>query len=196
MENYTVKQLHKKARDLGLIRYSHLRKDPLIKFLNKGSATLKGSPPRKKPPSLKGSPPRKKYPSLKGSPPRKKYPSLKGSPPRKKSPSLKGFPHQKKSPSPKESTPTIKNEIISTNKKGVKWFIISMKGCGYCDNAKDILKKNDTKYGTVELNKDNMDKIYDSIDSMTNKYRYFPIIFYNSKFFGGYTELKKQLNNK
>jgi glutaredoxin len=166
MENYTVKQLHQKARDLGLIRYSHLRKDPLIKFLNKGSATLKGSPPRKKSSSLKGYPPRTKSPSLKGSPPRTKSP------------------------------PTIKNEIISTNKKGVKWFIISMKGCGYCDNAKDILKKNDTKYGTVELNKDNMDKIYDSIDSMTNKYRYFPIIFYNSKFFGGYTELKKQLNNK
>jgi glutaredoxin len=66
-----------------------------------------------------------------------------------------------------------------------------LKGCGYCDNAKDMLKKNDTKYGTVELNKANMDEIYNSIDSMTSKYRYFPIIFYNSKFIGGYKELNK-----
>jgi len=85
---------------------------------------------------------------------------------------------------------------MAANGRGVEWFIVSMGGCGYCDSAKALLKKASMAYGTVELTERNMDAIYLSVDSMTGKYRYFPMVFHRGKFLGGYKELKKKLKGK
>ena len=101
--------------------------------------------------------------------------------------------------SPKKAskfTSTIRDKIINSKLQGIDWFIITMDGCGYCDEAKKLLKTHKLKFKTQMLTKKNQDKIYESIDSLTKKYRYFPVIFYKGKFIGGYTELKKILEKK
>ena len=69
-----------------------------------------------------------------------------------------------------------------------------MDGCTYCDDAKKLLQKHKFKFHTQMLTQKTKDTIYESIDNMTKKYRYFPIIFYKGEFLGGYTELKKKLS--
>ena len=110
---------------------------------------------------------------------------------RKRSPS----PTRKRSTSPTRKR-SVKDQIMAANGRGVEWFIVSMGGCGYCDSAKALLKKASMAYGTVELTERNMDAIYLSVDSMTGKYRYFPMVFHRGKFLGGYKELKKKLKGK
>ena len=85
---------------------------------------------------------------------------------------------------------------MDAKERGVEWFIVSRGGCGYCDNAKELLKKAGMAYGTVELTEGNRDSIYLSVDSLTGKYRYFPMVFHRGKFLGGYKELKKTINGK
>ena len=102
---------------------------------------------------------------------------------------------RKRSTSPTRKR-SVKDQIMAANGRGVEWFIVSMGGCGYCDSAKALLKKASMAYGTVELTERNMDAIYLSVDSMTGKYRYFPMVFHRGKFLGGYKELKKKLKGK
>ena len=104
-------------------------------------------------------------------------------------------PTRKRSTSPTRKR-SVKDQIMAANGRGVEWFIVSMGGCGYCDSAKALLKKASMAYGTVELTERNMDAIYLSVDSMTGKYRYFPMVFHRGKFLGGYKELKKKLKGK
>ena len=75
------------------------------------------------------------------------------------------------------------------------WFICTMKGCGYCNEAKKILKSHHQKYRSIALTDKNSEKIWAVTDKLAKeKYRYFPMIFHKGKFFGGYTELKKKFN--
>lgn len=72
-----------------------------------------------------------------------------------------------------------------------KYIIYGKNGCDYCKNSKDLLDKNCIKYIYVEIENDTQkEKLYKLIDDKTNNYRYFPIIFENGKFFGGYKELE------
>ena len=112
----------------------------------------------------------------------------KGSPTRKRSSS----PTRKRSSSPRRKR-SVKDQIMD---RGVEWFIVSMMGCGYCDSAKALLKKAGMAYGTVQLTEGNRDSIYLSVDSLTGKYRYFPMVFHRGKFLGGYNELNKMINGK
>ena len=41
------------------------------------------------------------------------------------------------------------------------------------------------------MNVSNRQKIYKDVDVLTKTYRYFPMIFKDSKFIGGFSELKK-----
>ena len=46
----------------------------------------------------------------------------------------------KKSPKKSSFTTTTKDKIMDAKKDGIDWFIITMDGCGYCDEAKKLLK--------------------------------------------------------
>ena len=182
MEDYTVEQLRQIARNKNLRGYSRLRKTDLIKFIK---SPKKGSPKRVSP--RKGSP-------KKGSP--KRVSPKKGSPKRvsldKKSPKITGRKNHTKAS--KFTSLSTRDKIINAKLQGIDWFIVTMEGCIYCDDAKKLLKKHKLRFNTQMLTQTNKDTIYESIDNMTKKYRYFPIIFYKGEFLGGYTELKKKLS--
>lgn len=81
--------------------------------------------------------------------------------------------------------------------KSINWLIFTKKGCGYCTKAKNLLKEHNIVFTETEIDSENSYTIYAQIDKYTNKYRYFPIIFNNGKFIGGYSELEKlNLNDK
>ena len=82
---------------------------------------------------------------------------------------------------------TLTFEEIKDN----KWFIFTKNGCDYCNASKKILEELNIPFRTVTVNENNKDTVYNTIDSYTNNYRYFPIIFNDGKFVGGYTEFKK-----
>ena len=106
----------------------------------------------------------------------------------------------KKSPkkSPKKSSfiTTTKDKIMDAKKDGIDWFILTINGCGYCDEAKKLLKQHKLPFKTQMITENNKDKIYESIDPLTKKYRYFPVIFYKGKFIGGFKELKQTIEKK
>lgn len=72
------------------------------------------------------------------------------------------------------------------------YTIYTKNGCGYCKKAKDFLKNRGKKYTEIEVTEKNKEKIYEKIDSLTGKYRYFPIIFNGKNFIGGYAELDSE----
>tara|TARA_Y100000389_G_scaffold28502_1_gene24396 strand:+ start:2262 stop:2543 length:282 start_codon:yes stop_codon:yes gene_type:complete len=79
--------------------------------------------------------------------------------------------------------------------KNSEWFIVTRNGCGYCSEAKKLLKHEGKKPRTKLLNDKNKDKIWKVTDKITRQeYRYFPVIFHKGRFLGGYTELKKKFS--
>jgi glutaredoxin len=134
LENYTVKELHKLAKDKHLKGYSKLNKADLVKFIKtKNSSSF---------------------------------------------------------------TTTIKDKIIQAKQNGINWFIITIDGCGYCEKAKKLLKEHKLPFKTQMATDKNKQQIYQSIDTLTKNYRYFPIIFYKGKFLGGFKELQHTLEKK
>ena len=87
----------------------------------------------------------------------------------------------------KKSSFTTTLELINNN----EWFIVTLDGCGYCTKAKQLLQSKNIKYDTQTLTESNSKEIYQSIDSLTKEYRYFPMIFHSGKFIGGYGDLEK-----
>ena len=87
-----------------------------------------------------------------------------------------------------------KNELTIKSKiKSKPWFIMTMKGCGYCTEAKKLLMKNHQKYGSLTVTDKNKDNIWVVTDKIAKKrYRYFPMVFKQGKFFGGFSELSKE----
>ncbi len=77
--------------------------------------------------------------------------------------------------------------------KRCKYTVYTKVGCGYCRKAKALLRKYGFKYNEIKLTDKNKDEIYAKIDKKTKDYRYFPIIFCNNRFIGGYTELEKKM---
>ena len=130
---------------------------------------------------------------LKRKSPKRKSPKRKS--PKRKSPKRKS-PKRK---SPKRKSP--KNQILKKTKfqkniiddiNSVDWYIFTLNTCGYCNKAKKLLEDNDKAFKSKEITDQNNEEIYKSIDILTDKYRYFPIIFHKGKFIGGYTELKNK----
>ena len=72
------------------------------------------------------------------------------------------------------------------------WTIFSKEGCGYCKKAKKLLTKQQLPFKTVEVTDAVKEAVYSTVDSLTNAYRYFPMVFEDGKFVGGYTELEKR----
>ena len=76
----------------------------------------------------------------------------------------------------------IENAIIKS-----EWFIITKNGCAYCAKAKSILTQNNKKFSELETTDSNI--IYNVTDRYTSGYHFFPMIFNNGKFIGGFQEL-------
>ena len=78
----------------------------------------------------------------------------------------------------------IKNAINS------EWFLVTKNSCGYCAKAKSLLKEFNIKFTELEASNITLGLIYHVTDQLTNDYKYFPMIFHNSKFIGGFNELQ------
>ena len=101
-----------------------------------------------------------------------------------------------RSPKRRSKTAVKKSSFSSTLElvKKNKWFIVTLDGCGYCESAKKLLENKGKKFKTKTLDDSNMKEIYKSVDSLTGEYRYFPMVFYDGKFIGGYSELTNVLS--
>ena len=86
-------------------------------------------------------------------------------------------------------SPTNKSSLPFKNNE---WFLYTKEGCPSCYNAKKLLKNKGIKFSYKQVNDNNKEKIYEKIDDFTNNYRYFPIVFHNGKFIGGYDKLSKK----
>ena len=73
------------------------------------------------------------------------------------------------------------------------WTIYTIDGCDYCVLVKNILKQSHKKSKIIKVTDSNEKRIYSKLDGKTNKYRYFPMIFYNNRFIGGYQEFMKNI---
>ena len=76
----------------------------------------------------------------------------------------------------------IENSIIKS-----EWFIITKNSCTFCAKAKSILVQNNKKFSELETTDSNI--IYNVTDRYTSGYHFFPMIFNNGKFIGGFQEL-------
>ena len=72
----------------------------------------------------------------------------------------------------------------------VSYTIYSLEGCSACVKTKELFKSKSIRYKEIPVNDKNLNSVYAEIDSKTNGYRYFPIIFKDGKFIGGYADLK------
>jgi len=90
--------------------------------------------------------------------------------------------HRSKSP----KTPNVFSPFGTVD----KWEIFSLKGCGACEQAKELLKKKNITF-SVKDSKDDKDYIESKMGNM--KYPYWPKIFKNDVFFGGLPELINNL---
>ena len=115
---------------------------------------------------------------------------------RRKSSKRKSRRKSRQRKSPKKRSRRRKSPMRDTLKKKIKsadWFIVTMKGCGYCGDAKKILRSRGQKYKTIVLTDKNEKEIWAVTDKIAKKkYRYFPMIFRKGKFVGGYGELKEK----
>lgn len=72
-----------------------------------------------------------------------------------------------------------------------EFVLYTIQGCGYCSDVRDILEKANRAYTEIKVTSKNQESVYKATDPLTKRYRYFPMIFRNGKFVGGYAELKK-----
>ena len=81
-----------------------------------------------------------------------------------------------------------------------KFTIYTKTGCKYCDLVKDLLINEDVNIincDTYLSPKELKELFLKYIYSITNiEYRTFPMVFYDGKFIGGFTETKEWINKK
>ena len=71
--------------------------------------------------------------------------------------------------------------------------LYTLHDCVYCLLAKKLLESKNIKY--IEINLNNNLKLFDEIKEKY-KYNTVPLIFINTKFIGGYTQLKNILDDQ
>jgi glutaredoxin len=111
---------------------------------------------------------------------------------RSKKSSIKRSKSKSKKRSKKSSIKRSKNKSKKSKSKP-KYIIYSIEGCSYCKEAKELLKSKKIPFKEIKVTDSNIEKIYKNIDKKTKKYRYFPIIFKNNIFIGGFSDLDKNL---
>lgn len=79
------------------------------------------------------------------------------------------------------------------------YTMYSISGCNYCKKSKDLIQTKCKECKTHNCDKyvatlRDSDEFYAFMNKYTNKnYKYFPMIFYDHKFIGGYQELQTQI---
>jgi len=71
-----------------------------------------------------------------------------------------------------------------------KVLIYTIKNCPYCEAAKELLKQKNIQFEQIDLTSDE-DKRLELVKKTGHKTM--PQIFFDEKFIGGYTDLKKHL---
>jgi glutaredoxin len=88
-------------------------------------------------------------------------------------------------------------EKINNNKN--TFLIFGLSTCKYCKNALEFAEKNSLQFKYYEMDKyyeifipilEKITELYPSFD-IDSTHQTFPVIFYNKKFIGGCSELKK-----
>lgn len=86
-----------------------------------------------------------------------------------------------------------------TKVPGDTYVIFFVDGCPYCDNARKLLRKSGVSYKGYDISQidGGMKKLLEVLNKNRNllnfdpKHQTKPIIFYNGKFVGGFSELSK-----
>ena len=79
---------------------------------------------------------------------------------------------------------------IQDNIKEGKVKIYTRDNCAYCTNAKNLLVDKGYLYQEIKVENENTESVKESLKDKTNSYDYYPIIFVDNVFLGGYKELK------
>jgi thioredoxin reductase (NADPH) len=76
-----------------------------------------------------------------------------------------------------------------------EYFVYTLDGCPWCEKAKELLKDKKKKF--VAKNGVNNTEVVEKMKKIGREdYKYWPKIFLNDEFIGGYTDLEKRLNNE
>ena len=93
-----------------------------------------------------------------------------------------------------QAKPKLDDEYIKNAIQWNEWFIVTKKGCGYCNDAKRLLTKHNFVFEEFEVNNTNVNDLYKIISKYTGGvYQSFPMIFFIGHFIGGHTDLVKIL---
>lgn len=88
------------------------------------------------------------------------------------------------------------DDFIYPNEKG--FTIYSKSGCINCNKAKELLKKNNLDYKVIDCDEyllEVKEEFLYMINNLINReYKTFPMIFYDNKFIGGFSELQHLIN--
>jgi glutaredoxin len=93
----------------------------------------------------------------------------------------------------KDKPVSIYSGFKKIKNKPDKWVIFTLKdiNCSACSNTKKLLKKHNIKFTEKLISNKKINYVQNKLDKYTKKYRYFPMIFKNNKFIGGYDKLEK-----
>lgn len=89
-----------------------------------------------------------------------------------------------------------KRNIKDGGRETNNFLLVSLKGCPYCESAKELIKKNpNSKMINLDLNMDDdkQKKFWNKfvLTQFQKKHNTFPKIFREGEFLGGYSELKE-----
>jgi glutaredoxin len=80
---------------------------------------------------------------------------------------------------------------VLQNVKEDEWIIFTLNSCSSCTKAKELFNLHKIKYNQIEVKESERKNVLSDLKDNTGDYKYFPIIFKNKQFIGGYDDLKK-----
>ena len=106
-------------------------------------------------------------------------------------------PRRSRSPSRKDGKARSRSRSRSKSpERDSEIVIYTIANCGYCHDIKEYLNKNRLEYKETRVTNSNKEAVYKKTDPLTKSYRYFPMVFIDGRFKGGYTEFKKMYGMK
>jgi glutaredoxin len=171
LENYTVKELNVIAKKLGLTKYSKLRKKDLISLIATQPQPLATQPLATQPVAPQ---------AIDKCIDKKCLEKYICNPPTGRCVLKEG---------------KIGKGLVQSFKED-EWFIFTINNCGSCKKAKELFNLLKIKYKQLEVKDSEKDIVLSELKLATSNYKYFPVIFKNKNFIGGYVELEKMLKLK
>ena len=80
---------------------------------------------------------------------------------------------------------------VIQNVKEDEWIIFTLNSCSSCTKAKELFNSLKIKYNQIEVKESERKNVLSDLKDITSNYKYFPIIFKNKIFIGGYDDLNK-----